>query len=1697
MSITIRAGAPNTSEGIMTTNELEPTTVNITGDGDPEYVVSSVRPALSNASSATFKLHGRITSGSLPFLSVDVAGVTPRPVIRTPDVSDIIRSVNQALVGDDITIDRLVFMVNNALNGNPMVIPYSGQDVELVSGRPRFFLRKDSSSSNKYGVFPFFRDVSSTPLDLTFGKVFKSIPNIPPGTKSSWVSGGILYGWSVKCIDSAIDDDIVYVAVLYESLTNDEVYGSGSVAAIALYASSLKRVIPFSLVGFVMPLDAYSLPFNVANSGSDAGYQSMSLAIRDGTPIVSVIAKARYLTSYQFPIIFDAIRVGNLSVSVSGSNYTITSADPIFDSSVVGDTIHLSGFTNPQHNASFVIQSKISPYSVTAKHYVQNLPIGSLVADPPTAGFSGSCFVSSGSVAVPEKQTSVNYPLFLSNYSKLLSVSITSRHDGAIMRAATLSQSFLGSDRSSVVVSTLPDSVSGGRSFSYSVPAGNFSVQQIQNTGDSQFDNKHALTLALDSADAPPPAISSGAVLRIANDNDFSYAGRSYVLKACIEVKRGNTRRMYYYPEDNPFSSTAPPASKPVSFTAEEPSEGQLSQFVRLSASLGDGEVVTSLSVPFSWSSYPSRSTSIAWACTNFGRIFRTLDGGKTWAEVRSPAVSANNLAGRRFSLNSIFCFHCDDPVRLRFRLDAKNEQQRSVTLTVVTPGQRVPYFWPWQAFELATNLSGAPVAVGVRSNLFGGTGGFSATSINITFPSYTFEGKYIGLPNPDEAWSIFASMSINQEIDLWAIPVPEVWAGGESGLLLRSRWGKFRVLAAQDTSMFDIADRDEGIGWQRGLESADIVGINFEITDILRDGSGQAVAPWQSSWQSSYAAGVITFSNGKIARFIGNESAPTGRNVWSLVDVKHLNAPSSDSFMISGAVSRIDAPSANTNKSKALYVFTRPGAIVGFNDSMSQIGLFSVFDEQDQPGSSPISSVSLNGINSQTGARTDNSILLSYVGLKNNKALFFAASRNGEVYAIIGRPSSGSDAINTINAARICSIAGSISAIWSHYAGGLVNLFIAGNNRNGEPIIYHYLLAESIDVSSSWTTSRSLGNSFPLIIVDHSTEPGYIVSSPSPCNVEMLPVAPTAVCATALGPLVGGRGGILGRRFPSFSLPNLALPEVITIKDGSVLLAAWNLSSRTIDIYKSIGGSSSFYFVSSVAPKDKVVTSIPDNQWGPSLVATGALPRISLVETQLGEIVLQYGKAVHVSLNGGVSWHGPQSDTLQVPLGTLDPVTGFTQSSFNKRACLFDASGGAIGFIIASGAVGSGQISIYMARTVGTDVGTEGYPAIPGVDIYTGIGGGMIRWSGEPADGDRFHVEFIKLNSSPSLGDKSPSVKISGPKNYDMEITWDAMSNIYDRPSLWSLDSFFILGGNFSKAFVRVSHPDQLGDSFPPSSGYQEFVLHSFVDVSGKPRGETAFYFAKHVSRGIVVVGDVTMPPRVFASPRRSYYASLAGSGNVYTGKIVDNTSTELIVDFGANYPPVDASTLYALYIFSDRMYAPLVNQNVDLRSSVDSAGRPYRFARYVRLVIPQANTSIRQFVFGDRIEIGIAAHGITNAYAVPIGKESRHRFSSGFSYRERIFRIRKETESGQIIDRMLSLRPRLEFSATYDDALWHDRDTTLASLLPYFNRPVAVIFDLSNSQSVEWMEPLEEPTVKNTVGDRYQWSIEWREVV
>ncbi|MEM4202493.1 MAG: hypothetical protein QXS54_00340, partial [Candidatus Methanomethylicaceae archaeon] len=63
--------------------------------------------------------------------------------------------------------------------------------------------------------------------------------------------------------------------------------------------------------------------------------------------------------------------------------------------------------------------------------------------------------------------------------------------------------------------------------------------------------------------------------------------------------------------------------------------------------------------------------------------------------------------------------------------------------------------------------------------------------------------------------------------------------------------------------------------------------------------------------------------------------------------------------------------------------------------------------------------------------------------------------------------------------------------------------------------------------------------------------------------------------------------------------------------------------------------------------------------------------------------------------------------------------------------------------------------------------------------------------------------------------------------------------------------------------------------------------------------------------------------------------------------------------------------------------------------------------------------------------------------------------------------------------------------------DALWHDRDTTLASLLPYFNRPVAVIFDLSNSQSVEWMEPLEEPTVKNTVGDRYQWSIEWREVV
>jgi hypothetical protein len=277
--------------------------------------------------------------------------------------------------------------------------------------------------------------------------------------------------------------------------------------------------------------------------------------------------------------------------------------------------------------------------------------------------------------------------------------------------------------------------------------------------------------------------------------------------------------------------------------------------------------------------------------------------------------------------------------------------------------------------------------------------------------------------------------------------------------------------------------------------------------------------------------------------------------------------------------------------------------------------------------------------------------------------------------------------------------------------------------------------------------------------------------------------------------------------------------------------------------------------------------------------------------------------------------------------------------------------------------------------------------------------------------------------------------------------------------------------------------------------------TLHSFV----MPDGSFAAGYPNGYSIGgctayqnMIYVPSATLNHGVFRPGRRQYYVAVIGPTTTYVARILDNTKNTIVVEYYGGGSPFNTNSNVSIKIFSDRIFSVLTNVNGHDFTKDVSGSYPYRFCRFVKVVIPKVDLANSKYVYGPKARIGIVAHGVATPYGnVTHRGESKHKFSRGFSYRERHFRTVRETETGQVSVVELSSKPRLELTLEYDDSLWEDRDMTMASMLPALKKPVILVLDSNDPQSAEWMELAEEPVVKNTFADRYTWEVTWREVV
>lgn len=1697
---TIRAGSPGSTEIIVVTNELEPSSVSFgssqSGDG---LRVMRVRGSSTNLGRSWLRAYGKLSSMNLTpqSVTIDVSGSSS--VVQSgkiPTIDTIIKMVNLILQGDDtFTISDVIKLVNAALTDTPMDIMHG--DTDNMQSQLAYPVWYAVRGGNRYGVSRTFADPSFVGLNDFFPS---SVAARQPGCINDNV-GGSSNKWTIKCLDMIRWNDHIFVAVgsVYGSLSGN----SNDTCAVMVYDVDIKRGSPMALIGGVYDVYRYLFPSNYSRSvARTASLIDVSLAVVDGVIYVGVLGQLqqgtndeRFANIFSLPVALYPVLCKSSQFQVGSDGVITFTVDvPIFKNVISGDEVCITRGALSSYQSTtgvFVVQSRLSDYSVTlvAKDRNGTFFGGSSATPRETLtsenSSSFSCYVAISRMLNPSR------PRGHARRSELFAgcpnvIDIADNQSGGLIIAHDSRETFNifgnSNTRTYTYVMQANDHDSIGRKIRFVLPASHSGVENLSGLGKAIYLKK--------SSGLSLPGVLPGSSIRILSG--INNAPKAFMIQSRYQYGDSATNNKSYYVIGNASDLNTTPDSgfdQDVEVEVEVPVANALSGHVAANISLKSGETITAMHVPFTWSEYPIKSEKVIYVGTSMGRIFRTINGGASWDEIYSPLYGQNNRAGKNFPVLSIFCFHMDDPSDIQFssiqRVGAVGSRQYKLRVY----GTTKIYWWPYQAFELRI---GSARLVCMRSELIQGKSG----TFQISNGSQEFD--FI-VSNESDA-TVLDSYVGQTNKTFTFVPLPDVIATSKNGIVVRAHHydlkSGFMVLSAPAQSGsnpavpadFNVEDKDPDYGRNVILDtSVDLIDQSWDVLGPL----GGTNAPMTNNggvYNSTQIAGCIVESGGTVRYVTGGSTHVS----WPRLNFTNSNNEPISSVSVCRAVyGSVDS------SNKVIMIFGGGGKFSGYvgtnqttiNVSWTYVGIgvfgsISVIRDTVETNTLNLSSAAsetVPGLNAGSTITATGGLYVTQVNENSTDVqygmAFFMADSQGNVYAC--SPVVSNFEAQALKFNYVTSVPGSINAIDVSFddANGTLktNLFLAGVARDGTPTVW--LL--------TWTGNDPI-NAWPYAVrqIDNSNIK-EAARSPKDVIQAALPDVPKEIVASPRI-LVAGQNHLMIARQGIFSGVQLSKPCLLSLSGGSLLLAVVNETGRAIDIYSASAPGLVFSLISSYKPSKTSFASWAD------------APRPRLMETEFGEIILFFDNDIRVSVDGGRSWHTGLSDKLPLPVSFSKPSDQHTTDPAAVLAPVF----GTIGYLYKKNT--NTDAAFRFARSMTDSAGDAvGCPAIPNKELLVGLKNLVISFSGEPQGGDRFSIDLGYANGASLLGAKSPSVALEvDVSNNDVVLIWDRLSPKYDnRERMWNVDAIGLFGTNFSKVDVHLSIPNSMLDIGSILWNYT--TLHSFV----MPDGSFAAGYPNGYSIGgctayqnMIYVPSAPFNHGVFRPGRRQYYVAISAAvrAKTYVARILDNTKNTLVVEYYGGGSPFDTNDNVSIKIFSDRIFSVLNNVNGKDFTKDVSGSYPYRFCRFVKVVIPKVDLANSKYVYGPKARIGVVAHGVATPYGnLTYRGESKHKFSRGFSYRERHFRTVRETEAGQVSVVELSSKPRLELTLEYDDALWEDRDMTMASMLPALKKPVILVLDSNDPQSAEWVELAEEPVVKNTFADRYTWEVTWREVV
>lgn len=549
------------------------------------------------------------------------------------------------------------------------------------------------------------------------------------------------------------------------------------------------------------------------------------------------------------------------------------------------------------------------------------------------------------------------------------------------------------------------------------------------------------------------------------------------------------------------------------------------------------------------------------------------------------------------------------------------------------------------------------------------------------------------------------------------------------------------------------------------------------------------------------------------------------------------------------------------------------------------------------------------------------------------------------------------------------------------------------------------------------------------------------------------------------------------------------AMPSLVALRSGALMLATANLQQGRIDLRRSRDRGQTFAAIDTSSQVAVVFEAQTDFE-----ILHDPTLRPSLYETDNDELHLTAGSGGVVCPDGrGDTWIARNDQRLALALGQY-PITN---DEFQNRSRVSLAYG--YGRIFSIALNSSAQITTHTARDwhLGSAIYQPVYPGIPqwlGVDdlriVFAGLELPITEtWRINPTY--RYPASNLVLDTRSQFWRSDDEVGIGPYIHHDWDRQHADVVAVMGPGSAWQYTAGALFGTNFRRASIAITIPSFNSADFPvDATQFIQFDLTA--DIQTLLVARAADGSSGGTPHNVLSFPNAAWIPSQFRAGVRQFYVEITNGGTVTTYKVLDNTESALLIDRSSTSPAVPASATAVL--FGDRMFSDGSGgvQGGQAGPLPPLLGSSFEFGRLLRLTIPGQATAEGY----RKIETLILGRHIPNEIKVPEGVFPRDRYDREWRWSP-LANIAEERSSGGAVA-IEHLSPIIQrWQLGYSGVYWFDRDSTLAPMVAHMRRAFALVFDDANPHSIELVRLASSiPEVVHGGADLFSYQIELEEV-